>query len=212
MTPARPEDFSFDPAMAAAVLDIESARVQQAFDVRLADQLGAWGIAWLVSLGLVWLQVRGQDPYRGPSTWVLIVLACSMIAAMFVTGDRVRRATAGVHGATARRGRLYGIGWGAGVSAGLFMVATVGVAGAGPAVIGVLVVTIQLLVAGLMYICGAALFGGRITLVLGCWLVALGALAGFAGPVGAAAIGAVGGGGGLLVAAGLAWRRSTRRS
>lgn len=211
MTVDRSEDESFDPAMAALVLEIESARVQQAFDVRLADQLGAWGIAWFVSLGLVWVQVRDQDPYRGPSTWVLIVLACSMIAAMLVTADRVRRATAGVQGVTARRGRLYGIGWGAGVSAGLLMVAAVGVADAGPAVIGVLVVSVQLLVAGLLHICGAALFGGRITLVLGCWLVALGALAGFTGPVGAAAVGAVGGGGGLLVAAVLAWRRSAQR-
>lgn len=91
------------------------------------------------------------------------------------------------------------------------MVAASGTADAGPAVIGVLVVSIQLLVAGLLQICGAALFGGRIMLVLGGWLVALGAVAGFTGPVGAAAIGALGGGGGFLVAAAVARRHSAGR-
>lgn len=204
-------DRTFDPALAADVLNVESLRVQEAFDVRLADQLAAWGIAWFVGLGLVWLQVRDQNPYRGPSTWAVVTLSVLMMAALVVTADRVHRATAGVLGASARRGRLYGIGWGAGVVAGLLVVAAAGTAGAPPAVIGVLVISVQLVIAGVLYLCGAALFGGRIVLLLGCWLIALGSVAGFAGPVGAAAVGAVGGGGGFLVAAASAWRGSARR-
>lgn len=211
MTSGLPENEPFDPAMAAAVLDAESVRVQEAFDVRLADQLAAWGIAWFIGLGLVWLEVRDQAPYRGPGTWVLITLSVLMVAALTVTADRIHRATAGVHGGTARRGRLYGVGWGAGVVAGLVLVAATGVAGASPAVIGVLVVCVLTVIVGVLYICSAALFGGRIVLALGCWLVVLGSLAGFTGPVGAAAIGAIGGGGGFLVAATVAWRGSAGR-
>lgn len=206
-----PEEDALDPLAAARILEGESEQVQLAFDVRLTSQLLAWGVAWLVGLGLVWFQVRDQNPYEGPTTGVVVTLSILMCAALVITADRVHRATSGVLGETSRRGRIYGIGWGAGVVAGLLVVATVAKAGAPPEAVGVLVVSLQLVLAGILYVCGAALFGPRIFLILGCWLIGLGAVAGFVGPVGAAAFGAIGGGGGFLVAALAAHRASGRQ-
>lgn len=210
MTVSRPEDEFFDPASAARVLGGEGERVRAAFDVRVADQFAAWGVAWLVGLGLVWFQVRDQIPYRGPSTAVIVVLAVLMAAALVVTVDRVHRATVGMHGGTARRGRSYGVAWGCGVVAGLLMVVGAARSGAPPTVVGTLVVSSQLLIAGVLYACGAAVFGGRTKLGLGCWLILLAVVAAFCDPVVAAALGALGGGGGFLAAAAVSVRSSRR--
>lgn len=219
--PARPGDVQpgdenpgvsggFDPAAAAAILDLESTRVRRAFDVRLTDQLAAWAVAWFVGLGLVWWQVSGQHPYAGPGTGVLVTLSVLMALAVLVTVHRIHRATAGIGGESARRGRIIGAVWGGGVVAGFLLVGAAAANGAEPRLIGVLVVCLQLLICGVLYVCSSALFGNRVLLLLGGWLILLGAVAGFAGPVAVAAIGAVGGGGGFLAAA-LAHRRPPER-
>lgn len=117
----------FDAAEAAWLLEAQARTVRAALDVRLPEQLAAWGVAWLVGLGAMWLEVRAQHPY------------------------------------------------------------------------------LSLLVAGLMYLFGAALWGVRPMAVLGGWLLVLTAGVGVAGPVAATLLGAVLGGGAFLATAGWLW-------
>jgi hypothetical protein len=58
-----------------------------------------------------------------------------------------------------------------------------------------------LLVTGLIYVAAAAISLDRTMFALGGWLLAVAAAAGWAGPVGALAVGALAGGGGFLAAA-----------
>ena len=92
--------------------------------------------------------------------------------------------------------------------AGVGLLGALGNAGATPGVLGILGVTGALLVVGLMYLFGAALWGVRPMGALGCWLLVLAAGVGFAGPVTATLAGSVLGGGAFLATA--AWLRAVR--
>src|SRR5215472_5043507 len=62
-----PEDETMDVVQAAVMLDQTERSTQQALRIRYAPIYLAWGVAWLVGLGAMWLSVRGQRPYSGPS-------------------------------------------------------------------------------------------------------------------------------------------------
>ncbi|GAA1788047.1 hypothetical protein [Nostocoides veronense] len=199
----------FDPAEALALLQVQEDRVRVAFDTRLHEQLGAWGVALLVGLGGIWLQVRGQEPYVGPGAASGILFSVLLAAAAAVTAWRTQQATAGIAGASSWQGGLYGAGWALGFVGYFAILGAIARADAPPPAIGVFATCGPLLITGLMYLFGAALWGVRPMAALGAWLVLVASGAGFAGPVGAVLVGAVLGGGGLLVAA--SWLLMARR-
>ena len=72
----------------------------------------AWGLVWLLGYGAMWLSVRGQHPYGGPSgvsIAAVFVLAGFAAAAVLVIASRQSRASAAGPRDTAasswRRGR-----------------------------------------------------------------------------------------------------------
>lgn len=201
-------DDRFDPAEARWLLGAQERTVRQALDVRLPEQLASWGLAWFVGLGAIWLQVRGQQPYVGPGPAAAIVFAALLALVGVVTGRLTWSATSGIGGNAGRQGSLYGAGWGLGFAALWGLLGALGNAGATPGVLGILGVTGALLVVGLMYLFGAALWGVRPMGALGCWLLVLAAGVGFAGPVTASLAGSVLGGGAFLATA--AWLRAVR--
>jgi hypothetical protein len=73
---------------------------------------------------------------------------------------------------------------------------------------GVIGATGPLLVTGLIYVVAAAIWLDTTMFGFGIWLLAVAAAAGWAGPVGALAVGALAGGGGFLAtAAFLTWKK-----
>ena len=62
----------------------------------------------LVAYGAVWLSVRGQHPYSGPSGTALAVLYTTLIVWMVVVGVVFQRATSGVGGRSSRQQRADG--------------------------------------------------------------------------------------------------------
>lgn len=97
-----------DPRAAATLLEQAKRRAQRQFDIGppLLMLLGAAVV--LVAYGAVWLSVRGQHPYSGPSGTALAVLYSTLIVWVVVVGVVFRRATSGVSGRTSRQRKAEG--------------------------------------------------------------------------------------------------------
>lgn len=99
---------TFDPHEAASLLDQTTRQAHRQLDLSspLLSLIGA--TAALVALGAVWLSVRTQHPYKGPTAAGLLVmygiLAC-WIATVVVFQ---KRALTGVSGRSVRQQRGYG--------------------------------------------------------------------------------------------------------
>jgi hypothetical protein len=106
--PTDEEGGGLDPREAARLLEQTTRDAQRKFDFR-SPQLSSVGAAVvLVALGAVWLSVRGQHPYKGPTAAGLLVmygiLACWI--GLVVTVNR--RAMTGLSGRSVRQRRAYG--------------------------------------------------------------------------------------------------------
>ena len=98
-----------DPREAATLLDQTRRQAQRQFDFRppLLMLLGA--VAVLVAYGSVWLSVRGQHPYTGPTAAGLIGLYSTLTVWVVVVTVVFRRATSGVSGRSSRQRGADGI-------------------------------------------------------------------------------------------------------
>jgi hypothetical protein len=201
-----PDDETLDAAAAAALMQQTRQHVRGLLGIKLPVLYTAWGAAWLVGLGGMWLSVRGQHPYTGPSGLASALLGVLLVAAAAVTIATVNRATRGVGGVSAMQQRIYGMSWAAGFAALFAIEGATAHQGASAAVMGVLGASGPLLVTGLIYLLGAAIWLDRTMFGLGVWLAACAAVAAWAGPVGALLIGALAGGGGFLATAALTSR------
>lgn len=194
------EDQDMSVQEAAAV--VQDARVRARRELVISAPLvyTAWGLVCLLGYGAMWLSVRGQHPYSGPSgvsIAALFVLAGFAVAAVLVI---ISRAVAGVDGQSVRYRRIIMATWAIGYLILLSVQAAISssastrtyafVAFAGP-----------LLLAGLVYIFASALGRNRTALVLGAWLVIVGVSCAWQAPAAILATCALAGGGAFLLAA-----------
>lgn len=102
-------DGELDASAAATLLEQTKRRAQRKFDLRppLLMLIGAAVV--LIAYGAVWLSVRGQHPYSGPSGTALAVLYTTLIVWVVVVATVFRRATSGVSGRSARQRRADGV-------------------------------------------------------------------------------------------------------
>jgi hypothetical protein len=199
------EHETMDLLTASALVREAQENARRALRVRLPPLYAVWGMAWLVGLGGMWLSVRGQQPYRGPALGAGLLLAALLVSAMLVTVVVVGRSTAGVRGNSELQRRIYGWSWLVGFAALFAVEQAVASNGASHAAMGVLGAAGPLLVTGLIYVLGAALWLDRPMFALGIWLAVVAVAGAWTGPVTVLLVGALAGGGGfLLVAAVLA--------
>lgn len=196
-----PGDETLDPRTAAALIQQAQAHAHDKLAVKQPRLYAAWGVAWLIGLGAMWLSVRGQHPYRGPASWSVAILAVLIVAAVAVTMITTSQATRGIGGASVRQAQIYGLSWPAGFAALFVIEGALSHAGASGKVMGVIGATGPLLVTGLIYAVAAAIWLDRTMFGFGIWLLAVAAGGAWAGPVGALAAGALAGGGGFLITA-----------
>jgi hypothetical protein len=183
---------------------VQDARVRARRELVISAPLVymAWGLVWLLGYGTMWLSVRGQHPYTGPSgvsIAAVFVLAGFAAAAVLVI---ISKAAAGIDGQSMRYRRIilatYATGYltllivQAAISGSVSTRTYVFVAFAGP-----------LLLAGLTYILASALGRNRTAFVLGAWLVIAGASCAWQAPAAILATCALAGGGAFLLAAGI---------
>jgi hypothetical protein len=97
-----------DPREAAELLEQTRRQAERRLDLR-SPWLSLLGAAVvLAAFGAVWLSVRGQHPYKGPTAAGLAFMYLVLVAWIGVVVTVSRRATAGVTGRSIRQQRAYG--------------------------------------------------------------------------------------------------------
>jgi hypothetical protein len=89
---------TFDPQQAAALLDETTAQARRKFQPSPPWLLVTRAVLVLAALGAIWLSVRGQHPYRGPTAADIPVLVAFIVVNFAATVAVRRHATAGVSG------------------------------------------------------------------------------------------------------------------
>ncbi len=192
---------------AAAILQEARQRAQRQLTVRNPVLFATWGLMYLLGYGSLWLSVRGQHPYQGPTPTALLALTIVVAAALAVTVVIVGRAVSGVGGSSANQRRVYALS-AAAAYAGLFTLeAALDHAGASRGVLGVYGAAAPLLLTGLIYAASSAFALDWTAFGLGVWLIAVAAAGGFAGPATVWAVDALAAGAAFLAMAAIRFRR-----
>src|SRR5579859_6780630 len=89
---------TFSPQEAAAVLDQTTQQARRKLEPSPPWLLVARGVAVLAALGAIWLSVRGQHPYKGPTAADIPVLVAFIVVNFAATVAVRERALAGVRG------------------------------------------------------------------------------------------------------------------
>jgi hypothetical protein len=205
---------SFDPQRAAALLDQATQRARRQLAPSPPWLLLLRGVMVLATCGAVWLSVRGQHPYHGPTASVIPLVVTFVVINFGATVAVAKRATTGLSGRSRlRRGEIAVM---AAAWASVFVVMGA-LAGAGVSraiVYGLYPATVPLIVAGLAW---AGIMAARAhwrAVATGAAVAAVGAIGTSAGSAGAWLIIGIGLCAVLLAnAAAIAWgqRRSAVR-
>jgi hypothetical protein len=135
---AADDEGTLDPERAAQLIEQTSQEAKRQFGYWQSPWLSLAGAAiWLAIYGTLWLSVRGQHPYKGPTGWALLIIysliVVSAIAASVVT--RPRRARQGVSGRSRRRETYLGAVMGSAYVAHVVFQGALLHLGAGPAIV-----------------------------------------------------------------------------
>src|SRR5262249_20463235 len=89
---------AFDPQQAAVLLDQTTRQARRQLQPSPPWLLATRAVMVLAALGGVWLSVRGQHPYRGPTAGDIPIMIPFVVVNFAVTVAFRRRAFAGVRG------------------------------------------------------------------------------------------------------------------
>jgi hypothetical protein len=178
---------TFDPHQAAALLDQTTQQARRKFQPSPPWLLVTRAVMVLAALGAIWLSVRGQHPYRGPTAADIPVLLAFIVVNFAATVAVRRHATAGVSGRSRfSPGEIT-------VLVLAFVAAVVAMAGLGAAGVSFAwYPTTVLVIPGLAWTVLMAARANRRELATGLAIVVIGVVGAFAGPAGAWAVAAVG--------------------
>jgi hypothetical protein len=102
------DESGLDPREAARLLEQTTREAQRKFDLR-SPGLALLGAAVVVAaFGAIWLSVRGQHPYKGPTAAGLLVMYGILVCWIGVVVTFNRRAMTGLSGRSVRQQRAYG--------------------------------------------------------------------------------------------------------
>ena len=194
---------TFDPRQAAALLDQTTQQARRKFQPSPPWLLATRAVLVLAALGAIWLSVRGQHPYRGPTAADVPVLIGFIVVNFAATVAVRRHAIAGVSGRSRfSQGEIM-------VLVVAFVATVVAMAVLGAAGLSFAwYPTSVLVVPGLAWAAISAARANWLSFGTGLAVVALGIVGAFAGPAGSWAVAAVGMCVVLLgLAAAIAWQQ-----
>lgn len=210
-TPDLPDPADDDaPHDAAAMLDLvrsQQDRVTRQLAAEVPLILLAWGIAWFVGFGLLWL-IDGAKPAASVplplAVIVFIVLMAGALVATAILGIRSGRGIRASAGA-AFTGAVYGWSWTIAFIA-MFVFGTALVRnGMPPEVANIYYPTASTLLVGLLYFVGGGIWHAKPLLWLGGWIIVVALVAPFFGYPTHYLVFSIAGGGVFLVGALVAW-------
>jgi len=178
---------AFGPEQAAALLDKTAQQARRKFQPTPPWLLATRAVMVLAALGAIWLSVRGQHPYRGPTATDVLVLVAFIVVNFAATVAVRRHATAGVTGRTRfSQGEIA-------VLVMAFCVTVVAMAGLAAGGVNVATYPTSVLVLpGLAWTILMAVRASWRKFATGIAIVVIGIAGAFAGPAGAWAVAAVG--------------------
>jgi hypothetical protein len=179
------DEPGLDPRAAAQLLAKTQRQAQRELDFT-SPWLSLFAAAVvLVAFGAVWLSVRGQHPYKGPTAVALVILYALVAARIGTVVYAHRRATAGVSGRSARQERAQGVALLAALAAVFVLMAALADAGASDGVVyGLYVVTATLIVLGTFWAARSAAREDWLGIALSAAIMLVAAGSAFAGPRG----------------------------
>jgi hypothetical protein len=200
----------FDVQRASAMMAETRARAEGQLRVRDPVMYAIRGLAWFLAYGVIWLSVRGQRPYSGPTSAALLELTVIVAVAAAVTAVIVGRAGSGIGGTSALQTRVVVLSYVIGLIAVFTLEAALDHAGASRAVLSVYGANAPIVLAAVLCMVASASRANWSVFGLGCWLALVSAGSGFAGPVNVWAVNALAGGAAFLLLGAIAVAR--RRS
>jgi hypothetical protein len=179
------DEGGLDPREAATLLEETRRQAQRGLDFKSPWlSLLAAPVA-LVGFGAVWLSVRGQHPYKGPTPAGLVVLYAFVLIRIGSVLYAHRRAQAGVSGRSVQRRQAEGAALAVALVAVYVVMAALASEGASDGVVyGVYVVTATMLVLGTFGAARSAVREDWHQLGLSIAIVIVAAGSAFAGPRG----------------------------
>lgn len=195
------DETPLDPAAMLALSTQQQRRVNTTFVRPVVSMLLVWGAAWLLGFLALWLALEPKAPVSMPlavSGPLFGILIAAAVVTSIVIGSRMSR---GIRGSSVFSGAVYGWSWSI-ASIAVFLIGSALINAGMPAELSMLFYpTVYGLVAGLLYLAGAALWTDRNQLFLGIWIIAVSVASSFAGVPTNLLVMALLGGGGFLVAA-----------
>lgn len=202
------DDTALDPAAALALI----GRQQEVMGKQTARDIPwillAWGVAWSVGFGMLWLIDGAKPGFSIPLPVAAITFAVLTIGAIVASAVIGARAGRGIRTspAAAFTGTVYGITGSVGFFA-LFAFGTALVYNGMPADLQNIYYPVgSALLVGIMYLMAAAIWRTKSLIILGGWIILVALVAPFLGYPNHYLVFAIAGGGGFLIsAATLAW-------
>ena len=154
--PAGYEPMDAPPELAevADVIAAQRARLAGATDMGGRLVFGIWGVAWFLGYGAIWAAADASGPDLVPDPVAWSVFIGLLVAALVVTAVHVARRSAGVRGASARQGAMYGFSWLAACAAFIALEVALGRAEVSAEVASLVGATLPPLIVGLLYMAG----------------------------------------------------------
>jgi hypothetical protein len=204
-----------DPPAPAAVADLvrdQRARVAAATVVDGRLLFVAWGLAWLIGYGMLWVSADGRAGL--PLGVAVATFFALLIAAGVTTAVHVARRTSGIRGTSSTQSAMFGWAWFAVFMGQAVLNIALGRLGASDDVSVTVNSIVPALLVAALYMAGGAMWNDRTQFALGAWIALSTLVAAAAGPPGLLLVMSLAGGGGMLVAAvvGSRLRGGRRRS
>lgn len=192
-------DETSSPAEMLAVTERQQERTHDRIDVRPGPLLGAWGVAWVLGFGELFLTIGPGSVVAIPLWGSLVLFFACLGAAGVVTAVTLTRASRGLRGPSQTAGAMYGWSWTlAFVGLGALITATGGL-GIDFEVYALLWSAGSGLLVGLLFLSGGALSGDWWQYGIGLWILLINAVGAFAGIPGHYLVMSLAGGGGFLL-------------
>ncbi|MCC2030783.1 hypothetical protein [Microbacterium allomyrinae] len=201
------EEAPRDAAEMLELIQSQQDRVTRSLARYVPWILLAWGLAWSVGFGMLWLIDGAKPAISIPLPVAVVVFIALMIAAILASAVLGARSQRGIRTSpeSAFTGTVFGLTWMIGFLALVAFGTALIVNGMPRELANIFYPTGSVLFVGIMYILAAAIWQARPTLWMGLWIVAVALVAPYFGYPTHYLVFAIGGGGGFLVGALVVW-------